>query len=121
MYSKSSSSRSIRWPSASSMPPFTFMDSSSLTARLHIRFDDARVEGEHARIIAAHDHLHPMVIRRAEGFDAREVFERRHAGIVACAANRLVDAEIVAVAVHQHDRRRKAAASRSSASRTSVN
>src|SRR5436190_13921416 len=104
MYSKTSSSRSIRWPSASSMPPLTFMDSSSLTARLHIRCDDARVEGEHAWIIAVHDHLHPMVIRRAERFDAREVLERWRAGVAAGAAKWLVDAEIVAVAVHQHHR-----------------
>src|SRR3954462_4755284 len=89
MYSKSSSSRSIRWPSASSMPPFTFMDSSSLTAWLHIRFDDARMEREHAWIIAAHDHLHPMVIRRAERLDAREVLEGRRAGVAARTAKRL--------------------------------
>src|SRR5258708_15366416 len=46
-----------------------------------------------------------MVIRRAEGCDPREILARRgHRAAAAASAERLVEAEEVAVAVHQHHR-----------------
>src|SRR5207237_9926566 len=72
--------------------------------RNDVRRDDALAKAEYVWIVAAHERLHPVMARRAEGLDAREGLERRRARAAAtgAAAERLVDAEVVAVAMHEH-------------------
>ena len=69
------------------------------TVLLSVCRHNPRLEKEEVGIARVDPRLDPMRVPRAEGLHAGEI--REHA--VGGAVDRLVDLEIVAVAVHQHD------------------
>src|SRR5262245_30604746 len=66
---------------------------------------DALVELKDVRVGRVHTRAQPMHVRIAEGFDAREIFQTT---LAFASEQRLVDPEVMTVAVNQHDRLLKA-------------